>query len=846
MRMITEDERRPWNPGFRFRIGLIPLLLAAGLQALPAVAQDSEVVTALEVVGTQKQTPETVLFKAGLKIGDDLRTLDLTEVLDKLWATGSFDDIKFEVEDEKDGKKLIVRVKERPLIKEVDYRGGTEMGLTTIKDKIKERHLTINPDSLYDPEATRKIKDLLVDLASEKGFQNPVIDVSLEPMGPTMSRLVFDIKEGGKVKIYRLVFRGNKVIGEGRLKAVMAKTRAHGGLSFLTGNDLLVQKNLDMDLDNIKREYWKRGYKDVFVGKPTIDVVDDTTENQKKKNVSRVVQGKSPKYDLRATLTIPILEGDQYMEGKFKVEGNDKVFKGTKGEDFYRTQIAEVQRDNRSWFARVFDIKPSIADLPANRLRPFDLDALNEGLGKVKDAYSNLGYITFHAEKKLDVREENGVKKVDVTVKVDEGEPYTVRHILFEGNTKTKDKVIRRSMILKEGDLFRTDLFKDSFTGIGQLGYFDVKSQEPKVDLVPDKPQVDITIKGEESGVNELMFQGGYGSVFGFSLGASFSTKNLGGGGQTLTLSYTLGQYQRNASISYTEPYLLDMPYSLTTSVSNSSTDYDASRVGSSYSYKQFSRSFGSSVGTRLSTFLPEQTWAFFTTYNVGYRFSLMQIEGGHNYYFRNTSTQLTSTFSQNLTYNTVNHPFKPTAGQRIGIGFEYGGWQFGTDSPFFRTTLEYEKVGSIAERHIFAFNTSYGYLRNLSGGDIPIWDLYRPGGENSIRGYRFGQVGSIRLDNNLQQVVVGGNKQFIANMEYQFKFAEMFRTVLFYDMGQAWAEGTQVFSQGLRRSAGVELRFFLPISPAPLRLIWARKLNPYPFDTSGQNNFQFSIGTTF
>jgi len=82
--------------------------------------------------------------------------------------------------------------------------------------------------------------------------------------------------------------------------------------------------------------------------------------------------------------------------------------------------------------------------------------------------------------------------------------------------------------------------------------------------------------------------------------------------------------------------------------------------------------------------------------------------------------------------------------------------------------------------------------------------------------------------------------------MEYQFKFAEMFRTVLFYDMGQAWAEGTQVFSQGLRRSAGVELRFFLPISPAPLRLIWARKLNPYPFDTSGQNNFQFSIGTTF
>jgi outer membrane protein insertion porin family len=273
---------------------------------------------------------------------------------------------------------------------------------------------------------------------------------------------------------------------------------------------------------------------------------------------------------------------------------------------------------------------------------------------------------------------------------------------------------------------------------------------------------------------------------------------------------------------------------------------YDASRVGSNYSYKQLSRSLGASMGTRLSTFLPDRTWAFFTTYNVGYSYRIMQIEGGHNYYFRNTAPQLTSTFTQNLTYNTVNHPFKPTEGQKIGLGFEYGGWQFGTDSPFVRATLEYEKVSSITDRHIFALNTSYGYMQNLSHGDIPIWDLYRPGGENSIRGYRYGQVGSVRLDNNLQQVVVGGNKQFITNLEYQFKIADAFRTVLFYDMGQAWAQGVQVFTEGLRRSAGIELRFFLPISPAPLRLIWAKKLNPYPFDTSNSTDFQFSIGTTF
>ncbi len=582
------------------------------------------------------------------------------------------------------------------------------------------------------------------------------------------------------------------------------------------------------------------------MGKPVIQVEDHTTARQTKKNQSLILQGKSPRYDLRASLTFPIVEGEQFMEGRFKLEGNDKVYRGPKGEEFYRLKIAEQERDNRSWLARWFNLKPSLNRPETGRPRPFDLAALNEGLDKVKEAYANQGYIMFRADKNMVVREEDGVKKVDVDVKVDEGEQYTVHRIAFEGNTKTKDKVLRRSMLLKEGDVFRTDSFRDSFTGISQLGYFDVKSQEPRVDLVPDKPQVDITIKGEEAGVNEVMFQGGYGSVFGFSVGANFATKNLGGGGQTLSFGYTLGQYQRNFSVSYTEPYLLDMPYSLTTSFSNGSVDYSASRVGATYSYKQYTRSIGTSLGTRLSTFLPDRDWAFFTTYNVGYGFHIIRIEGGQNYLYRNTGSQLTSSISQAITYNTVNHPFKPTSGQRMGISFEYGGWQFGTDAPFYRTILDYERVASITDRHIFALNTSYGYMNNLSNGDLPIWDLFRPGGENTIRGYRFGQVGSVRVDNNRQEVIVGGNKQFILNLEYQFKLAEEFRAVLFYDMGQAWAEGTKVFHEELRRSAGVEFRFFLPISPAPLRLIWARKLNPYPFDTTGTSDFQFSIGTTF
>ena len=838
---------------------VLSFALVAGF-ALPVAGQDIEPIVGIEVVGAQKQTAETVIFKSGVKVGDDLRNLDFSAVLEKLWASGSFDDVKLELEDVPGGKKLVIRIKERPLIKEIDYRGGTEVGLTNIKDKVKEKKLTINPDTVYDPESARKIKNLIVEQAGEKGFRNPVVDISLEPMAGGVARLVFDIKEGGKAKIYKVAFKGNKVFTSSQLRSAMKKTRKHWMFSWLTTHDLLVDKNMEEDLENLKKAYWKLGYKDVFVGKPVLEIEDRTTAKQKKKNEKRVKEAKSPKYDLRASLTIPILEGERFFEGTFKTEGG-KLFRDA----FYQGKYAEVKRDNQSFLRKFFNITPSIeAPKPGDKPLPFDLDAVNQTVDKLKETYSNHAYIMFRAEKKFEVREEAGVKKVDTLLKLDEGEAYTVRKIEFEGNLTTKDKVLRRSMLMREGDPFQTDRFKDSLLSISQLSFFDVKSSEPKVDLVQDKPQVDVVIRGEEAGVNEVLFQGGYGSLFGFSLGVSFSTRNLGGGGETLSFSYNGGKFSKNISVGFTEPYVFDLPYSFSTSVSNGSADYDASRVGVANAYKQFTRSVGVSVGARLSNWFSNRPWAFFTTYSTGYSFRLIRIEGGRNFYFRDTPNQLTSTFSQSLAYSTVNHQFKPTQGTRVSFGLEYGGWQFGGDKPFLRATWEFAKFANLGERHIFAMNMSYGYLQNLGHEDLPLYDLYRPGGENSIRGYRYGQVGSVLLDNNQQAVVVGGNKQFIINGEYQFKIADQFRLVFFYDAGNAWGTGTKIFSHDLvaykdayqnnysytnptlLRSAGVEFRFFLPISPAPLRLIWARKLNPYPFDTEGKSDFQFSIGTTF
>ena len=365
----------------RWRRGVLPLALVAGF-AFPLSAQDIEPIVTIEVIGAQKQTTETVIFKSGLKVGDDLRTIDFTAVIEKLWESGGFDDIKLELAEAKGGKKLVIRIKERPLIKEVDFRGGTEVGLTNIKDKVKEKKLTINPDTIYDPDTARKVKNLIVDQAGEKGFRNPVVDITLEPMAGGVARLVFDINEGGKAKIYKVAFRGNKVFPTSQLRNVMEKTRQHWMFSWLTTHDLLVDKNLEEDLDNLKKAYWKMGYKDVFVGKPLIEVEDRTTPKQKLKNEKLIKEAKSPKYDLRATLTIPIMEGDRYFEGTFKAEGG-KLFRET----YYQEKYAEVKRDNSSFFRKFFNIKPSIdAPKPGAKPVPFDLDAVNQTVDKLKES----------------------------------------------------------------------------------------------------------------------------------------------------------------------------------------------------------------------------------------------------------------------------------------------------------------------------------------------------------------------------------------------------------------------------------------------------------------------------
>lgn len=818
-----------------FKVGLILFAVTAGNNIK---AQDPDTITAIEIRGISKVSRETVLFRSGLKVGDELRTIDFSNILQVLWEMKAFDDIKINVEDAEQGKKVIIIVTERPIIKEIDYRGGTEIGLTSIKDKVKDKKAEIRIDAPYDPDAVRKIKDIIVDLASEKGFRSPSIEVSLEPMGPGLARLLFDIKEGGKNRIYQIKFTGNQVFSEKQLRSIIKTSEYNWFLSPITSKDLLIDKSIDEDIELLKKAYWRKGYKDVFISKPDIRTEDFTTEKARLKNTRLVAEGRSPSYDLRSILNFQIVEGEPFYEGDLKIEGN-KVFT----EIFYTDKYGIAKRDNSSIIAKFLDLKPTQS---TRKKVYFDLGALNEALDKIREGYSNAGYILYRAEPSFTTRVVDGKNFVDTTLKVEEGERFTIRDIVFVGNDSTKDKVLRRAFLLREGDTFGREIFKDSMLRLSQLTFFDIKESEPKVEIVPDKNQVDLTIKGVEAGINELLFNGGYGELYGFSLGMSFATKNLNGNGDALQLSVNSGQFQKALSVSLLQPYVADLPYSLSTSIFSNSTDYDASRVGAANAYSQATKGISIGTGARLSNFFKDKQWAYFTEISLGYSWRVVEISGGQNYYFRNANNELTSDVSVSISFNTVDNPYKPTEGTKLSYSYSYGGWQFGGDRANQRSNYEFVNYFSLGERNIFGFNMAYGHIQDLSSRGLLLYNFFRPGGENSIRGYRYGQVGSLEFDPNGYPVVVGGNKQFVANFEYAFKVADAFRFVIFYDAGNAWAPGKRVFSEALRQSIGAELRFFLPISPAPMRLIWSTKLNPYAYDVYGKNDFQFSIGTTF
>ena len=470
------------------------------------------------------------------------------------------------------------------------------------------------------------------------------------------------------------------------------------------------------------------------------------------------------------------------------------------------------------------------------------------GVEAIQSIYSNTGYLYSQVTTGIVEREDN---VADVIVYVDEGDQYRIGRIEFQGNRRTRDKVIRREMGVQEGYVLNSGALRNSLLRLRQLEFFRVDEDNPVTfDFDHEDKQVDLTLHGEEGERTELQFGAGYSEIDGFFGQFSFRTRNFLGRGETLGVQLQTGRFRDIFDISYTIPWFLDRPQSLSFQVFLREQDYSL-LAGQDF----FQKASGGSVtyGRNLG---------LFGSVTIGYS----QFDSEDRRTFLALTGQLVeqeferAVHSLRTGYNLDRRDSRlnPTFGHRYGLNLEYAGGVLGGSSDFVRGTMVgtwYKPVHKGPRvQQVFAVNGQAGYIIPFNNDELFFFDRYYSGGESSMRGFRYRSIwvrdpvtNSTVTDED--GFPLGGDKIFVMNLEYHFVINETLRFLLWGDMGNVYSEDQDYDLTRLRYSAGFEFRVTVPMFGAPLRFIYAINLDPIEDPLLGADrfeDFQFSISTSF
>jgi outer membrane protein insertion porin family len=773
----------------RTNLGILLLFLLAATalwgQAAPA---QKPVIEKIVLEGNDRLTTDAFLALTTLRVGQPYDEQAVKGQFQKIWSSGLLEDLTIEVRDGEKGKVVVFKIQERPIVSSVEFTGSKNLTGTTVLDKLKENNADIKTGTILDYQKVKKTEAALKFMAAEKGYPDAEVVSKVQSMGRSQVALTFTITEGPKARIEKVRFQGVTAFSQRKLKYTLKKTRPHWWLSWATRHDIYSESRYAEDIKLLRELYESRGYLDVDIGDPIVE--------------SRLNAKKTRKW---LTLTIPVSEGTAYRLGEVSFQGN-KLFTD-----------AELRK--------LFYLKKG---------KPLDKVALGYILKAIEAKYGEKGYLYATATPIYDKHEKEGV--ADVTLSITEDQVYYVNRIEFLGNVDTRDHVLRREMLIYEQELFNYVRYQRGLYRLKQSALFEIK-EDPVIAKVPNTNTVDVTVKGEEASKNELLFGGGYGGVNGFFISGAFRTYNFLGLGTTLSINADVGKVQKLYSINYSDPWLF------------------GKRIGGAFqlynsklTYLQFDQN---ATGGSMAVTFP---LGLFAGWQVGYRrersrvtnLDRTRINPRYTDIFNNSTT---SSVFTSLFYNTVNNPFRPVRGLSLNLSTVVAGGILGGDNYFIKPSFEGSFFLPTFRKQNLAFRLNVGYITSYSGHEIPIWERYFLGGEDTLRGFGVRSVYPLTKDNRhfidpATGTIQGGNRFFLTNLEYVFNLAEQVDTALFVDAGNTFHNRQKWDLSNYRADAGLEFRFFLPTFNIPLRLIWATNLKPKPGDDF--SNFQISIGLTF
>src|SRR5712664_2321569 len=627
-----------------------------------AAAQQQFVIDRIDFIGNRRVRSDTLSARIFSREGDVYNEETLRRDFQALWNTQFFEDVKLRVEDapnRADGKIILFEVKERPQIRRIRYDGNHSVSESDILDRFKERKVGLSVESQFDPTKIKKAEVVLKELLGEHGRQFAKVTPQYERIASSNAViLVFKIEEGPKVKVGKIKFTGNHAFSDRKLIRAMRHDRPYSIPLYFWYIPVLSKtydrEKLSEDLEvGVRGLYQDNGYFKVVVKDPVLENID-TESFRMGVPVAGRTHGKA------VNITIPIEEGDRYKMGTLKIVSADP---------------------DKALSLKVDALK---AIFPLKEGDIFSAAKIRKALDDYRKAYGQYGFIDFTAEPQTDIDE--AAKRIDITMRFNEEKQYYVRRIDFSGNTTTRDKVIRRELLLDEGQLFDRRRWEISILRLNQLDYFDRIEEDKAVEIKRNTKEgtVDLNLKVHEKGKQSIGLQGGVSGLAGGFIGLTYQTNNFLGLGETLTFSAQFGSYQRSFQFGFTEPYLFDRPISTVFTIFSSLFSFDQARqeallLGQLVSINpQFVQNYNQdSTGFTSFASYPVKRYSFLRvglTYGLT-RTNITAFNDASKLLFQSIQFRsfagpsalngiISSTITPTISYNSVDNPVNPTTGK--------------------------------------------------------------------------------------------------------------------------------------------------------------------------------------
>jgi len=738
------------------------------------VVKKQQLVETVDIQGNRRLRDEDLLFYIKTRPGDTYDPQLLERDLKELLSLNFFDKTATRVlteEGVRGGINVIFEVRELPIIRDLTFEGLKAVPESDILKAFRERRVGISKETIYDPVKARNAVRILRELLASKGFPNAKIEVKEEEVSATSIALTFDVDQGNRSRIVDIEFEGNEIFSDGELRGALQLVKETGLISRFKGTDILDLRKLQYDLQKNVRSYmFSKGYFQARIGEPEVVGL-----GYKRTGVPILGQLPLPiisSKDDTLKIVVPVTEGKVFRVGDLKVEGNSI---------FSEAQI----------LAGLGLQKGEIAN--GKRLQ----DAVEEDL---KKAYGSQGFVLYNAEFAPEFKENPANPKegiVDLVITIEEGKQFRLRRLEFTGNTFTRDRVLRREFLINEGDIYNQQGLEVSVVRLNQTQYFDPIDKDQDIEIRTDEEQgdVDLIVKVKEKGRQQISFNGGISGIGGSFFGLEYSTNNLLGRGEILSLNFGAGNRQQSFQFTFQEPYFRDRPINVGFSLFASRYKFFGEGTGLTQNqdvlndaFNQFGTvttdernlftqsTYGANVFATAplsELFFKKRQFTQFSRIGLTYQFSATTITDPPVNETADPTQRIPIIYAQpNIITSRITGTFaydtrQPSRngidtlrGRQLSASIALAG--LGGDVRTYQPNITYSQFIPVRNRrspnaHVFAYRLQAGTIgsyavsdkiRNANSlsfvGGVPIYERYFLGSEYDIRGYTSRSIGPI------------------------------------------------------------------------------------------------------